>query len=654
MTSAGDDEGGVSERRGSSEESAVPGSSRSRGTRGPLTALMIVGLLAVWVALAGTSGLSAYRDLEGARRDVLAAERLLRGGHLSDARATLEAGVAGAARASAELHRPWVVPLRVVPVLGPNLRATTVLSDAARDTGLAASDLLAVAVVIVSDDRDQQRGEISLEYLADLGPPTRQLADALQSATAEVVALPASGLIGPVARARDSFIDTVAPSSHEALLAADVLEVLPAFLGANEPRTYLVGAAALSELRGSGGLLGSWSVLTADAGRLRFEEFVDVDEMPRPTRDVEAPSADYERRYRSYAALRSWRNANLTPDFPSAAAVLMGLWEEGGGAPVDGVITADPVVFARLAERSGGLRIPEVGAIAPGDVLRFVGLDAYEAFDDDAERKRVLGATATAALEQVLDALEDDDVPATVDLLLDLVAGGHLRISVNDSSVQAALERAGLTGHLPTMPGESVGLFANNFAGNKLDYFTSRSIDHRITLRSDGSADAEVVVEFVNGAPRDGYRRAVLGPWVAGVEAGDNLSFVTMTCSTSCTVLEASEGALDGGYELDRPMVDHLLELPAGERRQLRYRTRSEGAWQVADGMAVLEVEHLLQPTLFGSDLIIRVAIPPDMVPIELPEGARISGDEVTWSDSGRSGSVRLRWTFGLQSSAGD
>src|SRR5690606_16939145 len=96
------------------------------------------------------------------------------------------------------------------------------------------------------------------------------------------------------------------PVVEQAQVGAELTAVLPTFLGGDEPRSYLVGAAALSELRGSGGLLGSFSILTADDGHLSFDDFADIDVIERTSEDpdVAAPDEEYAARYRSLGGLR--------------------------------------------------------------------------------------------------------------------------------------------------------------------------------------------------------------------------------------------------------------------------------------------------------------------------------------------------------------
>ena len=601
-----------------------------RDVRGPALVAVVVFLL-LWGIVASTSALSAARDLEAARTQLRDADRLLRDAELTLARDQLDRAVASASSAADTLDAWHLLPVRVLPFAGPNLQAARTLSVTARDLGRDLSELLDVAAVIVSDDRTQEVGEISLVYLQELGPPTRQLVTTLRRSAVEVSRLDPDRLIGRVMRAREFFLEMVEPNLEQAIVVADLLEVLPVFLGEEQPRHYLVGAAALSELRGSGGLLGSWSMMTASEGRMRFDDFFDVDELPQPRGAVAAPSEAYERRYGRWGATAEWRNVNMTPDFPSAAEVILARWEAGGGAPLDGVIVADTVVFERLSERSGGLDVPGFGRLAPEDTLRFVGLEAYDAFDDDDERKEILGATATTAFAELFQILEDDDVPRTAEMLSAIADGGHLNMYVRDPQVQAVLARAGVAGELPEAEGESAGVFVNNFAENKIDYFAERRLVHRVRLAPGGVTEAEIELQITNHAPREGHRRAVLGPWIDGLEPGDNRSFVTFTCSTGCEVVERSSGSEDGGTERGRPMVDELLTISSGETVERRFETRSQGGWQAVDGRVLVELQHLAQPTLRGSELRIEIELPEGYEVVQLSEGGQRERGMLVW-----------------------
>jgi hypothetical protein len=636
------------DRDPSDADGQAPVGDASVSRRGSLLAagsVLAVVLLGVWSVAASVAALGAYRDLDAARSEFLLASRELRDADLGGARVALAEGVAGASSAADSLTAWYVVPIRALPVAGPNLRAATSLSVAARDGGGAALELLDAAAIIVHDERDQPRGTISLDYIAELAPPLRQLADTLQTTTAEVEAIDPGQLHGRVEAARQQYLDLVGPYVDDAAIAADLVEVIPTFLGADSPRTYLVAAASLSELRSSGGLLGSWATMTADAGAMAFGEFQDIDALEGIA--VDAPSEEFASRYEHLGALRLWRNLNVTPDFPSAATTMVAMWEANGRPALDGVIVVDPVAFHRLVDRSGAVDVPGITTLTPETTLPFVGVEAYAAFEDQDERKLVLGATAASLFEEVFDVIESDDVPATALMFAAMAADGHLRLFSRDTAVQEVFVRGGLAGELPPSTGESVGVFANNVAANKVDYFVERRIDHEVDLLADGVARSTVTTTFTNTAPREGYPRHVLGPWADGLEAGDVRYLLQFTCSATCVIHEVPDDASNRGSEAGRPVRDLWVDIPSQASRSVRFVTTSGRAWEQVDGAIVLDLEHLTQPTLFGIALTVRVAVPPEMTAVEIPEGATVEDEVVVWSDPAASGVRHVRFGFG-------
>ena len=614
--------------------------------RGRIVLLAVLVLLAIWVGLAAGWTLQSARDLERARDNFGQAELHLRAAELSEGTRTLDQGVAASERAASRLNRTPVVALRRLPVLGANLRAATVLAEGGRDVGGAAVELLEVAQVIVSDERSQQLGELSVTYLRELSPPLNTLVDELETATERISGLPTQGLIGRVAAARERYLELVEPQLDRAVVAAELVQVLPAFLGADETRRYLIAAVAPSEARGSVGLMGSWSVLTADQGRLDFAPFLDVEELEPAVVDVQAPHPDIAERYASFGALRSWRNANMTPDFPSAAQVYLSLWERTGRPALDGVILADPVVFERLVARGGPIEVPGVTTMHADEVVRFVGVEAYAAFETPEERKLVLGAVATAAFEEAFAILEDNDLPASFEMLAALAEGGHLLVYSTDPQVQPVFERAGVGGELTPGAGESLTMAVNNVAANKVDFFTERRFEHVVELLDDGRTAASLTAQFTNQAPTEDYPRYVLGPWVDGTQAGDNWSWISVLCGTTCRFVEVPSGSQDGGRELGRPARDFSLLLPAGEQRTLRYATETTGGWWWEDDRMVVEVEHLLASTLFGTELTVQVVAPHGARFTSLPPGAELDPEraEIARWQARTSGRILLRF----------
>jgi hypothetical protein len=84
---------------------------------------------------------------------------------------------------------------------------------------------------------------------------------------------PDSLLLPPVARARESAAEELGGVAHTMHSASQILLNLPAFLGEGRPARYFFGAQNPAELRGTGGLIGVYAILTISDGRFSFREF---------------------------------------------------------------------------------------------------------------------------------------------------------------------------------------------------------------------------------------------------------------------------------------------------------------------------------------------------------------------------------------------
>lgn len=610
---------------------------------------LILGVLLVaWAAAVALSVRAASSEIDVTSARIEAVEAELRAGDLLGARASLVEVSAGAARASSRLNGLHLLPLRLLPVTGPNLRAADVLSDAAQDASDAAIDVVDTLEALTAVAPGEAI-ELPLARTDALAPALRRLADTLAVGVERVRGTAAGTLHERIDGPRRAFLALAEPQLQRAGAATDLAEQLPVFLGRDGERTYLVGAASLSELRGSGGLIGSVSLMTADAGRVTFEEFVGIDDVERSLSDpdVRSPSAEHAQRYRRFGGLRFWRNANLSADFAATASTLLELWAADGRPPLDGVIVADSVTFERLVQTAGSVQIPGVGPLRGDDARRFIGVDAYAAFDDQDERKRVLGGVAAAAFDEAAQLLRGGDVLTTLGVLGELTSGGNLLIATRDRPVQEALARAGVAGELEPRVGEFAGIVVNNVAGNKVDFFTSRRTVHHVKLDRQGASASTVEATFTNGAPRTGLPAYVIGPNAPELDAGDNLSLVTLLCGQECQVVGAPDDAVSWGPEAGHGASDVRLQVPAGSERTVRFETRTPSAWRVDEaGHVVLTVRHLHQATITEDELRIVVAIPDGYEVAERPAGSRIEDHEVVWDVVDPRRSTTLHYRF--------
>jgi hypothetical protein len=458
------------------------------------------------------------------------------------------------------LRNPVTLGARLVPGLSQNVQTAGALAAAGELTAGAArrvtGELEALGGPAALMPRDEA---VPIEPVAALAPVLRAAADDLAEAEELAGGAPVIALAPQLADARLELLGELEAARPPVEAAAGLAEVLPGFLGAQEPRRYLLAASNPAELRGSGGLIGSHTVLEIEDGRLAFGEFEPTPDVePVSPLELEPPNADYAARYDRFGSAGFFLNINMTPDFPSAGLAAVRLYEHVYGERLDGVILADPHIFAALLQAGGPLEVPGGRTLAADDVVAYVASEAYEDFDSNEERKRVLGAVAAGAVQRLLVAGTDGDPAAMVRALARAAGDGHLLVYAADPAVQHAFEAAGLAGALPAgTEGDVLSVALNNTSNNKVDFWLERAVRYDVRLEPDGAAHGEVEVDLRNGAPTDGYSSHVLGPNADGLEAGDARPLLSLFCGAGCE----TRGLRVDGVEHDA-VVEEELGLP--------------------------------------------------------------------------------------------
>ena len=139
---------------------------------------------------------------------------------------------------------------------------------------------------------------------------------------------PRTLLLGPVASARRDAEAELTELRDKVHAASLLLQGLPAFLGADGAPEVLRGSQNPAELRGTGGLIGAYSILTIDEGHFRFEPFEPIQSLPTPVGEVPAPNDDYATNYEPFrGGDRFWTAINVMPDFPSVAQAILSSYE---------------------------------------------------------------------------------------------------------------------------------------------------------------------------------------------------------------------------------------------------------------------------------------------------------------------------------------
>jgi hypothetical protein len=409
---------------------------------------------------------------------------------------------------------PSLSGLALVPALGywyvsPRLQTVIALAR----TGVALADTGGDTVALDDDLLTPGRtglgaGERMIAFLRGSGPRLAAIRDhvdralgAARQVRLDLVPEPERTLfaksiaqLGPALGGLDAFARLAAP--------------LLAILGANGPRTYLFEQVDPAELRGGGGFIGSYSLLTVDHGAISLSHASDVYLIDHPYPDPGSPRFVAPPGPLRQFADHGWvfGDANFSPDFATAAREGETLLRNETGLTVDGVISIDPWAVAALLGVTGPIAVPEyhdtVSAAAfPEDVFQ-----RLETISGNLVTKKDFFPAVAAKVIDRITTLPGTEWARLVGALNAAVTQRHLQVYFNDADAEAQMVAIGWAGPaIAQKPAanETVMEVESNFAGDKANHFLARS--YALDLTVDGSKlRHRLTVTWQNSTP-DGY-----------------------------------------------------------------------------------------------------------------------------------------------------
>lgn len=462
---------------------------------------------------------SAERGLDDARVGLAAAST----GDATAANAAFTSASTALRTASAQLDGKYARLGRALPVLSQHvtvLRDLTATASAVTDTASIAAGQADLEQLRVSG------GRIDLAKLNALGTQINAADGAIVAARDALNRSKSPWIVSPLRGRIDRLGDQITEAEAASAQVREILTVIPPMFGSEGPRRYMLVLSNPAELRGSGGVMGNWGELTAVDGTLaltRFGRTADLytDAVPVERRTNTAAPQDYMARYAKMGAPALWSNANFSPDFPTVAAVFSEQYEQAfgedsaaaGASRVDGVISIDPIALQALLGVLGPLDVDGWDAPLTGEnTARVLMHDAYVAKGGATPERLNLLSEVTLRVWNQLASVNLPTPKALADALGSSARNRHLQVWMRTDSEQRYIERIGLAGAVPTVSGDSLGIFLNNASESKIDFFLHRRTSVDVTVDpGSGAVRTAVTMELRNDAPATGEPPYVLG-----------------------------------------------------------------------------------------------------------------------------------------------
>jgi hypothetical protein len=520
-----------------------------------LGGVLVLGLLAL--AWSGWTAYQVYGDLSDARNRALVMQAALARGDIESARRANESFQEEAASAARRTDGAIWGVFEGVPIFGDDAEGLATVSDVLSDLGdEGIPPLLDAAVELNAGSYAPAAHQFPLDRIAALEAPAAESSASFGEAATRLDRIDSDGFVAALGNELDLLADEVHRAAASLESAEQASQLMPALLGGDGPRDYLLVFQTNAEVRATGGLPGVMSLVHAENGRVDITQQASAGAMGELDEPVLPLTADelslYGRQLGTY-----FLDSNFTPDLPRAAELWRARWRLEAGTDIDGVFVVDPVAVSYLLGTTGVMQV-EGRTLTPLTLVTEVEHLAYLRYGDQVSQDGFFNAVADTAFDVFANGSGNP-----VDLVQGLIRGVNERrilMHLFDPEDQAVIAGTAIAGEVSETATETpeVGVYLNDGTGAKMSFF----LDHEVQVTSvscdDGTQKLSGRLRVTSETPPDvGQLPQTVTGFDDGfgdsVEPGDQLVVADIYAPVGGAIREL---AFDGEPLLE-PAIDH-------------------------------------------------------------------------------------------------
>lgn len=259
---------------------------------------------------------------------------------------------------------------------------------------------------------------------------------------------------------------------------SNTFQILPTLLGDGQQRTYAIMAMTPSEMRSSGGLIGSVGELTTSNGTVHIGDFrSNGDYLPYGIGDH---SEDMKRVFTDEGPLHmsfDIRDLAVFPNTADSAVAMQSVWNRtpwGQNMPLDGVIMVDPVFLQQLIAINGNVTLPDGTVLTGENTAEFLMNTVYQKYPEN-ETDVLFGVVAGQAMKSMFSHMDMGKLYKTGEMLGTMAKGRHFTMYAFDEHIEQGIQAAGFTGQTPSSETDpSVGIYLTEQNPSKMGWYIKR------------------------------------------------------------------------------------------------------------------------------------------------------------------------------------
>ena len=350
-------------------------------------------------------------------------------------------------------------------------------------------------------------------------------------------------------------------------------------LGADGSKQYLLLFQNQTELRPTGGFVGSYAEVKIHKGAIENLSIpgggsYDLQGSMRTSFVAPAP-------LRLLTARWEFQDANWFADFPTSSRNILSLYEEAGGPTVDGVMAINASFLETLLGLLGPVDMPDYGRTITKEnfLLETQKIVEYE-YDKTINKPKAFIGDLSVALLDRLTSLAPMEYLSVIQAVQTGLALKDIQMYFTDEDLQKQTITQGWSGEIKQTPGDYLMIVDANLGGGKTDAVIKEDVDVTVQVATDGSLTNTVTISRTH--------EGIPGTLFTGV---NNVDYLRLYVPKGSTLLHAS------GFSIPD---DRLFEIPNEDWVMNEYLTYMEDTLQT-DPISGTDISEESGKTVFGN-----------------------------------------------------
>lgn len=445
---------------------------QSHGTR---NVVIILACIAVAIGIAIVCGLTFYQQARSVKSHESQAVAALSG--ISGSEVLKDGGISSTAitqaqdhtaKAKSIAHGPLWSIASVLPGVGNDVKTVRGMTEVMDDlTQQSLPSISNMSRKLASTQLNSQSGALNLKPIvsiqSDFAAVTKQMKRQLD--TYDSLPTPR---IGMVAQAYQQGKERLTGIVNNVDHLNSAMQMMPAILGQNGARTYLIAVQTTSEQRSGGGLVGSVGTLHADKGITSVGEFHADGEL---INGGNGNAEEYAVFNGPLAFSLDVRDTFAVPDLARNAEMLTATWQRSPYASdVDGFIAIDPVFIQEMVKINGSVTLQDGTVLTGGNTAQYLLNTIYKTVPIT-QQDAYFEYIAQTVVNEAFGNMNTQKMLNMAQSIGDLIEQRHFYAYTTHADETKYFQESGISGKEST---PQVGIYLNEQNPSKLGWYIDR------------------------------------------------------------------------------------------------------------------------------------------------------------------------------------